>query len=237
MTGFITRFNALTKKELKDMMKNKNVFFMFLLPLLFAFIFSKLTPGNTPESASVVAIYMGIIMVGIYVTAMIVAEEKEKNTLKVLMLSPATPFEVLLGKSFITFVILLIISVLVTFITGAGLGNAPIFFVTILISSIFTIGVGLIIGLLSPNMMATGVVGFPIYIILMMVPLLSQGNSEVIKKISEFIPTFHTGEALFKGYNNAPFSEIYKHLLILAISAAASLILFIILYKKKGLEK
>lgn len=237
MTGFVTRFNALVTKEMKDMVKNKNVFFMFLLPLLMAFLFSKITPDMTPKESSVIAIYMGIVMGGVYVTAMIVAEEKEKNTLKVLMLSPATPFEVLLGKSFITFVILLIVSVLSTVITGSGLGNVPIFLVTILLSSIFTIGIGLIVGLLSPNMMATGVIGLPIYLILTMVPLLSQGNSEVLKRICKFIPTFHTGEALFKSFNNAPFSEIYNHLIILGISSAISLILFVIFYKKKGLEK
>lgn len=237
MTGFVTRFNALVTKEMKDMMKNKNVFFMFLLPLLFAFIFSKITPDMSANAASVFAIFMGIVMGGVYVVAMIFAEEKEKNTLKVLMLSPTTPFEVLLGKSFITFIMLLIVSVLSTFITSSGLGNIPIFFVIILLSSIFNIGLGLIVGLLSPNMMATGVIGLPIYLILVIVPLFQEANSEILKKICNFIPTFHTGEALFKNFNNAPFSEIYNHLVILGISGALSIILFIIFYKKKGLEK
>ena len=45
---------------------------------------------------------MALVMVGGFVQAMLIAEEKEKHTLRVLMLSPASSVEVFLGKSLLT---------------------------------------------------------------------------------------------------------------------------------------
>lgn len=48
-------------------------------------------------------VLMAYTMVGLFVQAIITAEEKEKQTLRVLMLSPATGAEVLIGKGVMTF--------------------------------------------------------------------------------------------------------------------------------------
>lgn len=43
-------------------------------------------------------------MVATYVQCCLIAEEKEKNTLRSLMLSPASTSEILIGKSTLTFI-------------------------------------------------------------------------------------------------------------------------------------
>ena len=45
---------------------------------------------------------MAFLFVAGFVQSMVIAEEKEKHTLRVLMLSPASSVEVLIGKSILT---------------------------------------------------------------------------------------------------------------------------------------
>jgi ABC-2 type transport system permease protein len=95
----------------------------------------------------------------------------------------------------------------------------------------------MIVGLLAANQMATGVIGTPIYLLLLIFPLYGGMGVEFMRVISKFLPTYYYFEmlrrALEEGQNliNMP-----KLLLILLFFI---LIFFIVLhnvYRKKGLE-
>ena len=59
-----------------------------------------------------------MVIVGAFVQCSLIAEEKEKNTLRGLMLSPASTLEILGGKSLLSFLATMIIVVIGAYLTG-----------------------------------------------------------------------------------------------------------------------
>ncbi len=114
----VRRILAIFIKETQDIATNFNVSILFALPLIFAVIFKRL--GNAMDAPAIASTSVLLLagMAGIYVPSMLVAEEREKRTLQVLMLSPATPAEVFIGKGLMTLVMTLLF-VLITYILGA----------------------------------------------------------------------------------------------------------------------
>src|SRR5699024_2927508 len=89
----IQRITAIFEKDLKDFMKNSMLVFLPFLPIFMAFIFSK-TGENLEETlpAFLVYVVIGVAFAGVTCNCIMfsMAEEKEKNTLRGLMLSPAS---------------------------------------------------------------------------------------------------------------------------------------------------
>ena len=82
---------ALFMKDLKNCFVNKNVFLMLALPVLFGvmykFLLGDILKGATGSFVIVMCIIMTISIVPLNVLANMVAEEKEKHTLRSLMLA------------------------------------------------------------------------------------------------------------------------------------------------------
>ncbi|WP_406541368.1 hypothetical protein [Clostridium ljungdahlii] len=90
------RVNALFSKELKELPKNINVLFMAALPVIFCAIYLKIFRNvmNSQEGKIYILntiLNMNLVMVATLIMAMLIAEEKEKNTLKTLMLTSLSP--------------------------------------------------------------------------------------------------------------------------------------------------
>lgn len=83
------------RKEVQDFKTNSQVLLMASLPIIFAFIYSRFGQGSAGVG---IITLMAFLFVAGFVQSMVIAEEKEKHTLRVLMLSPASSVEVLLGK-------------------------------------------------------------------------------------------------------------------------------------------
>jgi ABC-2 type transport system permease protein len=116
--------------------------------------------------------------VGTLVPAMLIAEEKEKKTLEVLMLSPAKPVEVFTGKGLLTLVTMLLFAVLVMLIAGTPGAAYPLILLSTILVSVTCIIIGMIVGLLAQNQMATGIIGLPVFLPFIMLPFLSFGGNE-----------------------------------------------------------
>lgn len=91
---------------------------------------------------------------------------------------------------------------------------------------------GFIIGLLSPNQMATGYIGMPIYLVLLLFPVLGQDNN-ALGRISKFIPSNYIGDGVYKALKGVALGEGLMEFGILAGSALLAVILFVIIYRRK----
>lgn len=102
----IRRVNGLFKKELKDMFKNFNILFIIAVPIGFCFLLSKIpvNPNQVLSKIEVlkVCLSVNLTMVASFIIALSLSEEKEKNTMRTLMLSAVSPAEFLIGKAMIT---------------------------------------------------------------------------------------------------------------------------------------
>ncbi len=83
----MTRIQAIFMKDYKEFSRNYAVSVMALMPLVLA-IFIK--SSSTTIATYFLLINMTFSMVTTYVQCSLIAEEKEKNTLRSLMLSPAS---------------------------------------------------------------------------------------------------------------------------------------------------
>lgn len=178
-----------------------------------------------------------VVMIGMYVPSMIIAEENEKKTLEVLLLSPATAVEVFTGKGLITFISMVITTFILLLISGSGFEHLGVIIPATFVASIFSIFLGIVVGLLAPNQISTGLVGTPIYMLLYLFPLLGGMGVEIMEKIGVFLPTsyyYKMLELLFT--ENRGLGDMLPQLGVLALSAVVTFLLVLLVYKKKGFE-
>lgn len=191
------RILAIFRKEAQDIVTNFNVSFMFVLPLGIVILFQRMIS----EMGSVMITSFGILfllaMGGLYVPSMLVAEEKDKRTLQVLMLSPATPFEIFAGKGLLTLVSLMLFALLIYLVQGVAFSRIPLLLFIFLLGVCASIPLGMLVGVLAPNLLSTGMVGLPLYLGFTFIPMFAFRGG-VWQSIARFVPTGHVYEATFR---------------------------------------
>src|SRR5690606_27469682 len=108
---------------------------------------------------------LALVISGCFVQAAMVAEEKEKNTLRGLLLSPASTTEILIGKSLLTAVVTIVIIIGSIFLSEFNVQSISLFSLLILLNLVTFISIGTILGLVSRTVMETSIIGMPVMII------------------------------------------------------------------------
>lgn len=233
----LARINAIVLKELQDIKTNSSVTVMYVLPIILAMLYKYLIPGLPHGMPLGFGLLILVVMVGMYVPSMMIAEEKEKNTIEVLMLSPAKPTEVLIGKGILTFLSILLTSVILVAVAGNGTAHLSVILVGTVLCSIVSILIGMIVGLLSPNQMATGVYGMPIYLLLLMIPMLSMTGNTIMNTVAKAFPTTYYFDMLMKAWmNDAALRTMGLNVAVLAGSVVVCFAALLVFYRKRGLE-
>ncbi|NKX61087.1 ABC transporter permease [Bacillus cereus] len=234
MTFSMRRISAIFRKEVQDFKTNSQVLLMAFLPIILSFLFSRFGAGK--EMLGITTITAFLFVAG-FVQSMVIAEEKEKHTLRVLMLSPASSVEVLLGKSILTVCLTLGICIVNLFILDQFSGNLLLLGFIFLCGTILFIVIGTMIGLLAASVPQTSIIGMPIlmtmYLAVQFEPMV---ENKVIKTMIGYLPTSHIVKALNSLVGGAGFSSISGHVLNVAVWFIISLFVCLIVYKKKQLD-
>src|SRR5690625_3387825 len=157
------RMNAIFQKDLKDLTKNIYVGTSLLMPVLIAFMYGGME--DISIDAHYLIINLTLVAVAFFVQSALIAEEREKNTLRGLMLSPATIPEILGGKSLVSLFTTLITIVLCAMISGYEPNNLLFIGVGIIISSFFYLALGTLVGLLARTVIEASVIMLPVMFI------------------------------------------------------------------------
>ncbi len=239
----IRRVNSLFKKEVKDIFKNMNVLLMCVLPIVFSIMYSKLFSGKgTGESVPktdilLMCLGMNLALVSIFVISMLIAEEKEKNTLRTLMLSGVSPWEFLAGKAILTLLLSIVTNIAMFFIVGIDAQYLGKYILLTILVVLSMIEIGAVIGMLAPNQMATGVIGMPLIMLLLLVPMFAK-LSTTLKKIAEFLPNYNMNLMLEKVFKGGAIGVDYTYnIAIILIWIIIGAVAFAYTYTKKGLDK
>ncbi|MBK0074677.1 ABC transporter permease [Bacillus sp. S56] len=234
MTFSMRRVSAIFRKEVQDFKTNSQVLLMAFLPIILSFLFSRFGAGK--EMLGITTITAFLFVAG-FVQSMVIAEEKEKHTLRVLMLSPASSVEVLLGKSILTACLTLGICIVNLFILDQFSGNLLLLGFIFLCGTILFIVIGTMIGLLAASVPQTSIIGMPIlmtmYLAVQFEPMV---ENKVIKTMIRYLPTSHIVKALNSLVGGAGFGSISGHVLNVAVWLIISLFVCLIVYKKKQLD-
>jgi ABC-2 type transport system permease protein len=237
MSGSLKRIGAILIKELQEFKSNTNVLIMYLLPVIIFVIFKGLI-NDMPTSLTIsFSLVMLVGEVCVFVPAMLIAEEKEKKTLNVLMISPARPFEVFAGKGLITFLTVMLTAVILSLMAGAGLQHMPVILIGTALVTIVCTFLGMIIGLFAQNQMATGMIGLPVIFPFIMMPYLTIMGNETITKIAHIIPTYYYFKMIDLGLSQQKgLGDMLPHIGALAFNMLISFGLLLMIYRKRGFE-
>lgn len=224
---------AIFKKQLKDTIQNKTVLIQFIMfPLLTLVMNRTITIEGMPENFFVnlfATMYIG--MAPLTSIAAVIAEEKEKNTLRVLMMSNVKPYEYLLGVgSYIWFACMLGAAVICA-AGGFAMRESLVFMGIMAIGILASLLMGAAIGTWSKTQMMATSISVPVMMIFSFLPMLSLFN-DTIAKIAKFI--FSQQVSIMLGQVNALQTDI-ENICIVVINMVIFTALFTFSYKKSGL--
>lgn len=220
------------KKQLKDTIKNKTILIQFILfPIMTLIMEYAITIEGMPElffTKLFSVMYIG--MAPLTSVAAIISEEKEKNTLRVIMMANVKPWQYLTGVGLYVWLICM---------AGAGVMatrldmEAITFYMCIMgIGFAISIIAGACIGIYSNNQMSATSIVMPVMMILAFLPMLAMFND----KIAKVAKIFYT-QQLKICLDNMLVTNITKETAIVVIGNFLVLIgMYGIMYKRKGLE-
>jgi ABC-2 type transport system permease protein len=235
------RVKALVKKEMKDFPKNKNVSLMCLLPVVLVLLFSYMQGDALgQEIRGIDLLSMGLsinlLIVSTFAISMLIAEEKEKNTMRTLMLSSVTPIEFLIGKVIVILLFSIVTNIAIYFIAGIGMQYLAHYVLWSVIVTIIMMQIGGIIGLIAPNQMSTGVVGMPIIFAFMILPIMAQAN-DTFEKIAYILPNHNLSIILEMIINGEGYTNKSYNIFIILAWLILAAVAFAYTYNKKSLDK
>lgn len=231
---------TLFKKDFKGCFGNRSILITLLLPVAFALLYTYMLSDITGMPADFVLLLCSVMVLSIIpLTALstMIAEEKEKHTLRSLMMAGVSGAEFILSKALVCLLLLIVEGVLLFFICGADMAGFAGYLFIMVLASLAIICFGAVVGIAAKDQMSAGTLGSPLMMLMLMPPIFGQMN-ELVAKIAKVFPT----TSLYTVYPSAAAGEsmISKDNLI-AIGVClvwiiAGVILFQMIYKKKGLD-
>lgn len=226
--------SAIFVRQLKDTLKNKSVLIQFLMfPVMTLLMQNTIKLDDMPVNffAELYAI-MHVGMAPLVVTSAIIAEEKEKNTLRVLMMANVRPQEYLLGVGSYVWLLCMAGSLVIGLCADYSSSALLRFMLVMAVGFVVAILLGATIGLLASGQMAATSISVPLMAVFAFLPMIAMFNSTIEKK-AKFCYTYQ-----IKLFLSQPDGDIMstEGIVVLACSFAAAAIAFIIAYRRKGLE-
>ncbi|MDE6708937.1 MAG: ABC transporter permease [Oscillospiraceae bacterium] len=224
---------AIFKKQLKDTIKNKTVLIQFvMLPVLTVIMNNAVKIEGMPENFFVnlfAAMFIG--MAPLTSIASIISEEKETNTLKVLVMSDVKPYEYLLGIGSYIWLMCMLGSAVICAAGNYTYKEAALFLCIMAAGILVSLLIGAAIGVSSKTQMTAISVTVPVMMIFSFLPMLSMFNSSIEK-----IARYTYSEQVSRLLGNIGSLQIdAKSLLIIGANMIVFLLIFIFSYRKKGL--
>ncbi len=221
-------------KQLKDTLKNKAILIQFVMfPLMAVIMENTVKFEDMPEKFFVKLFsVMFVGMAPLTCISAIISEEKEKNTLRTLMMSNVKPLEYLCGIG--GYVWLMCMAGTAVFAVCGGFnGVSLVKFVAVMAAGVILSElIGGVIGIFSKNQMSATSVTVPVMMIFSFLPMLSMFNDK-IEKVANLTYTQHLS-VLINGLGTASIEA--KNLLIPAINLLIAVVLFVAAFKKRGME-
>lgn len=220
-------------KQIKDTLKNKETLIQFVMfPVMAVIMENAIKVDGLPSgyfANMFSAMYVG--MAPLVSIAAVIAEEKEKNTLRVLVMSGVKPGEYLLGiGSYIWFACM--IGAVVLGMAGNYRGGSFAIFLGIMAVGILTsLLIGAAIGTLSRNQMMATSLSVPVMLVFAFLPMLASFNG-TIKKVARFAYSEQVGILL--GRVEA-FDIGFENVLVIGFNMMIALLVFRYAYQKCGL--
>lgn len=228
----MNNISAVFLKQIRETLKNKPILIQFLMfPVLAVIMENAVKIEDMPEHffAKLFAV-MFVGMAPLTCMSSVISEEKEKNTLRVLMMSNVKPVQYLFGVG--SYIWIMCMAGAAVFAVLCGYESAEIakFMPVMAVGIILSILVGAVIGIAAENQMTSVSVTLPVMMIFSFLPMLSMFN-ETIEKIARVTYTQQISQLV-----NNNFDKMGESIIVIAVNFVLAAVLFFLAYRKKGME-
>ena len=225
---------AIFQRQVKDTLKNKTILIQFVLfPALTLVMNSAVKIEGMPERFFVnlfATMYIG--MAPLVSMAAVIAEEKENNTLRVLLLSHVKPSAYLLGVGSYIWAACLFGSAVICAGGYDTLREGLVFMAVMAVGILASLLAGAAIGIVSRTQMMATSLTVPVMMLISFAPMLSMFN-ETVAKAARFLYSEQI-RAMLAGISYGPLEA--EAVCIVAANVVCLAAAFIAAYKRRGLE-
>jgi ABC-2 type transport system permease protein len=159
------RFWTLLQLQWWDARRNPMIMLFSLITVVMGGIMAMMMSGSGREMG-VYTLGMMLIMsayfVGYNVAQIGLVEDKEKRTLEALLLTPVRPIEIVLSRALLALVMTAATGLILVLIFRQIPARPAVLAGGFLLTMLFAIATGTLVGLISPDMKSTGYLGTPI---------------------------------------------------------------------------
>lgn len=204
MNAAMRKTGALLAKDFADLFKNPTLLIVCLLPIafmaLYSFMIGDAAGGSdlTAEQQEAIDPVISQFMLGSSLCMTLgmvctmtvlygIAEEKEKRTLRTLMLANVGASQVVASKAVVALVASTVVNAVCFFVAGGEPGMLGAYLALGVVGSLPVILFSLVLGLASRDQMTAGVYSVPVLLVAL-VPMFGMAN-ETIEKASHWLPT------------------------------------------------
>ncbi|MEJ8777151.1 ABC transporter permease [Pseudogracilibacillus sp. ICA-222130] len=229
------RVKAIFMKDYKEFSRNMSISIVILMTPLLSLFYGKV--GENTIDSYYFIFNMTFVMVATYVQSCLIAEEREKNTLRALILSPANVQEILLGKSLFTFSTTFFTMMVCIILIDYRPANISIITVAMLLSTLFYIALGTFIGLFAKSVMEASVYSFPaigIFTVGTFIRLFSEQYPML--KIAHYLPNIQLIDIALKVEAGKGFVNVLPELGVILLWSIVAMIVTVIVYKKRMVD-
>ncbi|MCL1853125.1 MAG: ABC transporter permease [Peptococcaceae bacterium] len=225
---------AIFIKQLLDIIKNRMVLIQFVIFPVVALVFTELVAKPSEEMADSMFVTMfACIYAGMTVlatTAGIIAEDRERRSLRFLIMAGVKPYQYLLGIGGVMLTASLIVTVVFGLMGGFGGADLLKFVAALMLGAVASVLLGATIGILSKNQQAAGAMAMPLGMILGFTPMLAMFN-DTVKKVFGIFYTMQVDMLV-----NDFAAGFLKPALVILANVTVLLVMFVAVYTKKGLR-
>lgn len=227
---------AVLYKQFADISRNKMLIFMMLMYPLLLFLFYLLLKDNKKQVLDFIYptfVTMHIIMSPIICFSSVLSEEKEKGTLRMLLLSGVNAMEYFSGVFLCLLLLLMLSTVPYYFILSLTVTSSMqlllVSFIGITCSSLL----GSTIGIIAKSQIAVGTISSPVSMIIGLLPMMSNFSSS-LKKVSEYLYSQKIYDYVY-GFGVSTVDIGLRDFIIFGVNFVIFALLFIVAYCKKDL--
>lgn len=222
----IAHIYAIFVKQVKDSLRNRMIAMVFVMFPILALVFKGIVSEDELNFILPSFVTMNTVIIPIIFMSSIVAEEKEKHSLQMLMMSNIKAWEYLIGVGFCVFFQALISSCFFIFIASIPFGKVPVFILSAIVGICCSLLIGAIIAILSKNQMSVGPITAPVSMVIGLLPMFSAMNSR-IETFAKMFYSYYVRNAFL----SLKFDLDMEPVLIVTLNFLVLLLTFIVLYK------
>ncbi len=248
MNAAMRKTGALLAKDIVDLFKNPTMLVVCLMPVAFMALYTFMI-GDATSDAGITAeqqaaanpiivqfmlgssLCMTIGMVCTMTVLYGIAEEKEKRTLRTLMLANVGASQIVVAKSVVALVVSTAVNAICFFVAGGEPPMLGTYLVLGVLGSLPIILFSLVLGLACRDQMTAGVYSVPV-LLLALVPMFGMSN-EAIEKVGHYLPTGGIYDLMgmaIEGSMN--FQDALVPLAVTAAWIVAGAVVFALLFKR-----